>query len=74
MNLFDSVLVRFILSNNLTTCFLCGRKKSELSQLCRHRLPAVEFQMEISSEPEIWRQRLKELNLSFISLGTLPYT
>lgn len=52
MDLFDTIIVRLIAYSNLTTCCHCARKKSKLSQLCRHLSPAVQFQMEISLEPE----------------------
>ena len=44
MDVFDSIIVRLIASSNLTTCCHCRRKKSKLSQLCRHFSPAVQFQ------------------------------
>ena len=48
IDLFETIIVRLIASSNLTTCCHCGRKKSKLSQLCRHFSPAVQFQIEIS--------------------------
>lgn len=71
--LFHTVIVGLIASSNLTTCCHCGRKKSKLSQLCRHLSPAVQFQIEISLEPEIMEKEnsLKTLKASR-SHGILP--
>ena len=75
MDVFDTTIVRLIASSNLTTCCHCGRKKSKLSQLCRHISPAVQFQMEISLQPEKMEKEnsLKTLRASGNSLAILPY-
>lgn len=52
MDVFDFITVWFIASSNLTTCCHCRRKKSKLSQLCRHFSPAVQFQWK-----SVWSQK-----------------
>ena len=52
MDVFDFITVWFIASSNLTTCSHCRRKKSKLSQLCRHFSPAVQFQWK-----SVWSQK-----------------